>query len=232
MAVLGDNDDSREVRQKMYVDAEHPERCPILLYEDFRAKRPEGWSKPNSPFYLAVNSAGWMKGRNWFKQQAMGRNTLNDFMKNLCQSVGIPGRKTNHSIRKTTVTRLMESHVPPTYVQKITGHKNVDSLKHYCQPSKRQHKEMLGILQGRFSRFGDPQNDVNALTGSSSTPSTSGVGHNFTMPPAYQEEESDDDFEAEERPTASYPQGRSSQAPVVSHSQRLRTLREGYYYIY
>ena len=158
----GDTDDTRKKIPKLHLNKEHPERCPILLHDAFRSKRPAEMMSEDSPFYLTINSPGWERGGNWFRNQAMGKHTLIDFMKTMCQNVGISGRKTNHSVRKTTITQLMQSNTPPTFVQTVSGHKNVNSLLNYATPSKSQEMEMVGILEGKFSRFGDPSNVISS----------------------------------------------------------------------
>ena len=156
----GDTDESRHYPPRMFVDSQHPERCPILLMEAFRAKRPAAMLKDSAPFYLVVNSPAWERGGAWYRSSAMGKNTIGAMMKSMCTAAGIEGRKTNHSVRKTSLTNLMHSDTPPTFVQKLSGHKNVNSLQNYVSPSQRQQKEMAGILQGRFSKFGAPENQA------------------------------------------------------------------------
>jgi hypothetical protein len=45
-------------------------------------------------------------------------------MKSMATSASIPGRKTNHSGRKTTVERLRVAEFENTDIMQLTGHKN------------------------------------------------------------------------------------------------------------
>ena len=154
----GDTDDTREYVSKMFVDELHPSRCPIMLMEAFCSKRPPAMLNDNAPFYLATNAPAWEQGGQWYKSSPMGVNTLGSIMKVMCGAAGVEGRKTNHSVRKTAISKLMHSNIPPNYVQKLSGHKNINSLQNYVQPRPLQQKEMAGILQGRFKTFGHPEN--------------------------------------------------------------------------
>ena len=53
-------------------------------------------------------------------------------MKKMAEKAELPGRKTNHSGRKTTVKRLKEANFENTDIIQVTGHKNVQSLNSYC----------------------------------------------------------------------------------------------------
>ena len=41
----------------------------------------------------------------WYKRQPLGENTLRAIMKNMAKRADLPGRKTNHSARKSTCTK-------------------------------------------------------------------------------------------------------------------------------
>jgi site-specific recombinase XerD len=70
-------------------------------------------------------------------------------MKKMCLKAGITGRKTNHSIRKSTCTQLLHARVAPNLIQQITGNKNVQSISNYATASKAQVKGMNYILAGK-----------------------------------------------------------------------------------
>ena len=67
-------------------------------------------------------------------------------MQRAAKSMSFAGRKTNHSVRKTTVQTLSKAGVPPQQIIKITGHKNVSSLQHYDTVSNDDHRRISGIL--------------------------------------------------------------------------------------
>ena len=71
-----------------------------------------------------------MEGKNWFKEQPMEVNKLNNIMKDMTQAAGISG-KTNYSGRKKLVQKLQHNGVPPNQIIQITGHKNLQSVNNY-----------------------------------------------------------------------------------------------------
>ena len=65
----------------------------------------------------------------WYKCQPLRIHQINGFMKTLAEIAELPGRKTNHSARKTTVQKLCNSGIPDSTVLQVSGHRNVHSLK-------------------------------------------------------------------------------------------------------
>lgn len=107
--------------------------------------------KPEAPFYLQVLPS-WDKGINdqpaqvWFKNQPLGEHSLGNMMKDMAEKAKLPGRKTNHSGRKTTVKRLKEANFENTDIIQVTGHKNVQSLNSYCTVPRKIMKRMSETL--------------------------------------------------------------------------------------
>ena len=64
----------------------------------------------------------------WYKNQPVGKVT---FMKSMAECAGLKGRKTNHSARKTMISRLVEKNINPLHVAQLSGHKNLKSLDSY-----------------------------------------------------------------------------------------------------
>ena len=127
------NSDWRATVPRIYSDG--AERDPINVYEEFVRRRPTTSRANDSPFYLTpvptkrilpdeINSA-------WSYATPMGQNTLGQLMKRACDAAGIDGKKTNHSLRKSTIKTLQTAGVAPHKICQITGHKNPSSLKSY-----------------------------------------------------------------------------------------------------
>ena len=121
-------------------------RCPIQLFKKFLANRPKEAMEKNSPFFLSVNHLR-KDGSAWYKKSAMGESYLGKILKTMCQKAGVTGKKTNHSIRKTMCTNLIQAGVSPLLVQQLSGHENLQSLNNYGTASKSQQKMMCQILQ-------------------------------------------------------------------------------------
>jgi hypothetical protein len=53
---------------------------------------------------------------------------------------------TNHSVRKTCISRLMDADVPTNFVAQLSGHKNLKSLDAYKMASVTHQRQMSRIL--------------------------------------------------------------------------------------
>ena len=146
-------DDFRPTRPRIFETPDDPIHCPVNLFRKFSDKRPLSAMEENSPMYLTPIPQSRLMGPNdptWYYATPMGVNTLGGLLKNACQEAGIQGKKTNHSLRKTTVAELSEAGIPPHKIIKITGHKNSASIQHYdTEMSMREHKSISNKLMMR-----------------------------------------------------------------------------------
>ena len=98
-----------------------------------------------SPLYLGL--ARLIKDDGvWFCRQPIGKNKLSSFARAMCDDGSIQGRKTNHSVRKTTVTALVHENIPDSRIMQLSGHSNVQSINSHSTASINQQKEMSNIL--------------------------------------------------------------------------------------
>ena len=119
---------------------------------------------PDAPFYLQPNAFFQKESAVWFKCQALGVHPLGKIMKTMAAAGAIPGRKTNHSGRKTTVKRLRRASIDPVDIIQLTGHKNIQSLNHYSGAPLEKQKEMTNILVKRPSSQSENIVPVTATT--------------------------------------------------------------------
>ena len=147
----------RAFTPKMWETLEQPERCPVRLFKKFVSHRPEKMKQPDSPFYLSINY-NHTSSSSWYKNQPMGVNTINSAMKILAQQADLPGKKTNHSARKTTVETLCSSGITDSTVMQVSGHRNVQSLNSYKKPSMEQQETISHILS-RYNKVGSTSTD-------------------------------------------------------------------------
>ena len=68
-------------------------------------------------------------------------------MMDMAEKADLPGRKTNHSGRKTTVKRLKEATFENADIIQVTGHKNVQSLISYRTVPQKIMKRMSAIAK-------------------------------------------------------------------------------------
>ena len=134
-------------------------RCPVMIYSLYKSHRPAAALTDESPFYLELRREGkfdYSKDVCWYKAAPLGKNELGKFMSKarsiLPGSIGgAKGKISNHTVRKTSITKLLESNVPPILVQQISGHKRTESLLSYYTASVQQQKHMSNILSGDCS---------------------------------------------------------------------------------
>ena len=151
-------------------------RCPVSIFKLYESHRPKEACTKESPFYLTIRreqSFNHMVDDCWYKDSPMGKNELGKFLSSarslLPSRTGNRGRISNHSVRKTGITRLMEENIDPLLVKQISGHKRVESLLSYYTASTKQQKCMSRILC-------DSKNEVV----SSSSPASSQVHFEVT----------------------------------------------------
>lgn len=70
-------------------------------------------------------------GYRWFSKMRLGLHSCQKMLKTMAQESGLSGRITNHTLRKTTVTRLFSENVDDKVIRSITGHRSRDGLDAY-----------------------------------------------------------------------------------------------------
>lgn len=86
--------------------------------------------------------------KSWYKNQPLGEKTLQSLMQKAVKKSNIDKNRklTNHSGRKTTVTRLLDEEIPITCIQQHTGHRSVESINNYAKNSLKTQQKMSAIL--------------------------------------------------------------------------------------
>ncbi len=133
-----------------------PERCPVNLYKMFRSHRPQAKMSPESNFYISINFNRVEGSQVWYKNSNLGEKMLNAMMQRMCSKAGVTGKKTNHSWRKTTTQRLINSGMPPAYIKQLTGHKNISSLERYGTASRAIQETMSDIVATGAMEYQNP----------------------------------------------------------------------------
>ena len=117
-------------------------RCPVCNYLNFASDRPDKIKKPVAPFFLAVNHSRAPDNPIWYNRAPLGKNKIGEFLTKAAKNAGLPGNVTNHSVRKTCISRLMDAEVPVNYVAQLSGHKNLKSLDSYKTASDEHQRKM------------------------------------------------------------------------------------------
>jgi len=76
----------------------------------------------------------------------MGKDSLGKIASNLSEKAGFAGKHTNHSGRKTFISKLLDQGVPPTEVAQLSDHKNLHSLNHYHSLSLARQEQLSNII--------------------------------------------------------------------------------------
>ena len=88
----------------------------------------------------------------WYDNQVIGRDPLNNMMKELSIEAELSKHYTNHSIRVTCLTKLDEAGFEIRHIQAVSGHKSEESIKSYskkCPDNKK--KQMAEALGAAFN---------------------------------------------------------------------------------
>ena len=87
------------------------ECCPVKIYKKFAHHRQLEMNKPDSPFYLAVKHQRKPDDDVWCVRSPLGKNEIRKFLSTAAKNASLQGRVTNHSVRKTGISRLLDANV-------------------------------------------------------------------------------------------------------------------------
>lgn len=146
------------------------DRNPVQFYKVYADKRPEGFSRPDDPFYIAPRTtANLQQHHQWFFRQCVGIKKLGSLLKTMATSAGLVDKNiSNHSARKHLVQKLRDENVPPTDIMQITGHRNVQSIINYSSISEEKQKMCSRLLSS--TRSGCPTATASCTTADSIQP--------------------------------------------------------------
>lgn len=140
---------SRNVKKPRVVFAfeneARPDRCPVKLFIKYVRFCPIGTDE-STAFYLRTN-VNWQQCPLWYTCQPIGKNQLNDYLKNLMRSAGYFGNFTNHSLRATTATRLFHGKCDEQLIAEQTGHSS-NAIRRYKKSNIAQKQDVSRILSG------------------------------------------------------------------------------------
>ncbi len=87
----------------------------------------------------------------WFSNKPIGYNKLDGTVARLCKNAGIPGYRTNHSLRAITAIRLYQAAVDEQLIMERTGHRSLDGVRSYKRTSNVQQEKLSSILNGSMT---------------------------------------------------------------------------------
>ena len=107
----GEENGSRALAPNMFPNKAQPEGCPVAVYRELDRRRPAAM-KGESPCYMAASDVRKSTDQVWLMRALMGKKRLGELLKSGCASAGVPGKKTNHSVRKTGTKGALEAGCP------------------------------------------------------------------------------------------------------------------------
>ncbi|KAK6175979.1 hypothetical protein SNE40_014351 [Patella caerulea] len=142
---------SRKSGPKIVRAYENPdqERCYVHLFEKYKSLCDTSSTKA---FYFTPLKI--RRPNQWFSKVPIGHNTLQNFIKRMCSAAGFRGKRTNHSLRATSATRLYQMGVDEQQICEQTGHKS-EADRTYKRTSDRQKSDISNYLYGKVRKLAD-----------------------------------------------------------------------------
>ena len=103
--------------------------------------------KDNGPLYLSIINRP-KSPEVWYTTIRTGRNTIGTIMKSMASCLNTNKKLTNHSMRKTLLSKLKSSGQPRNVICEITGRSRESSLDDYDQIDENQRRNLSHIISG------------------------------------------------------------------------------------
>ena len=95
----------------------------------------------------------------WYTSQVVGLNTLRKTVGQMLKDSELDGYFTNHSLRRSNITRLFQAGVDKKLIREISGHRS-DAIDKYAETSHTQREHISNILAGNNCDENDSNNKV------------------------------------------------------------------------
>ena len=126
-------------------------RCPVRLLDKYLSLLPPVRSESSKHnFYL--RSMDKFNPGQWFTTQVVGLNTLKKTVGKMSTNAGFEGFFTNHSLHRSSTTRLFQAGVEKKIIKEFTGHHS-DALDKYEITSENQRENVSRIIGGEVPQL-------------------------------------------------------------------------------
>lgn len=95
-------------------------RCPVMNFEKYISKL----NSSNENFWQRARDDVTESNPVWYRNAAVGHNTLGNFMKTISIKAELSQIYTNHCIRATCITALDDNGVEARHIMNVSGHKS------------------------------------------------------------------------------------------------------------
>lgn len=129
------------------------ERCPVQLFREYIKRRPQHL-KHSGPFYLSIKNNRRANDDIWYKVLPMGVNKINSMMKEIISGTSLESsdkKFSNHSARKTVVSKMKKANLERAAIAKVTGHRNIQSLDDYDEGDEEEQRKLSWAISQRNS---------------------------------------------------------------------------------
>jgi integrase len=125
----------------IYANPAVPLRCPVRLFKKYASLCPPD-REPNSPFYLKKfsNTLGYSK-------VPLSLNTIAKATSSLMQRTNVEGFFTNHSLRRSAITRLYNEGIDEKRICETSGHRST-AVSEYEMTGENMRQEISQAIQG------------------------------------------------------------------------------------
>ena len=122
----------------IYACPDAGERCHVFLLDLYLRKLPQEAIQKDVFYVRPLQEVPADLSVPWYTTVPVGKHTLNNKVKVMCERAGIQGHKTNHSLRATAATELYQADVPEKLIQERTGHRSLKTLRVYERTTTHQ----------------------------------------------------------------------------------------------
>ena len=119
-------------------------RCLVELFRKYLFLGHRG--SYSWPRFYAQTDPKWEPGSDyWYTNRPVGKNTLGGYIEDMMKREGVEGNFKNHSMRKSTCTRLFRKGVDLQLIKEQTGHKS-EAVMLYKKSNLQQKEEVSDML--------------------------------------------------------------------------------------
>lgn len=161
---------TNDPKKKMYSTG--GEMCPVAALKLYLEKVHPG----STVLYQRPVTKVDEDAATWYTGEPLGVNKLRGMMATLSTEAGLSHRYTNHCIRSTVITNLINSGFDAVTISRLSGHRNPSSVTSYCndasEASKRSMADALTMsLQQNVQQRNDAQPQPQQISLAPSAPS-------------------------------------------------------------
>jgi integrase len=120
--------------------------------------RPDESSR--SHVFRAINQKRRPEHPVWYWRAPLGKNKITKFLSKAAKNAGIEGNITNHSVRKTCTSRLMDAVIPANFVAQLRGHRNLKNLDSYKTASLIHQQKISNVLIRSSTSYQQNNDDI------------------------------------------------------------------------